>query len=130
MGFSWSLWIAQEINRALVSSAGMSAESELNAHSMDCSFERHKEHFVVYVENIAVFGLDAEAVDDIMSNIKISLNNSGLLTHEHVPACTDCELLGLRVDGKRKELRMSSRRYWRIRYALGWALQARKVSGK
>ena len=85
---------------------------------MDCSFEKHKERFVVYVNNIAVFGLDAETVDTIMAKIKINLHNSGLLTHEHVPACTDCELWGLRADGKRKELRMSSRRYWRIKYAL------------
>ena len=39
VGLSWSLWFAQEINRAQVLSAGMPAESELNAHSMDCSFE-------------------------------------------------------------------------------------------
>ena len=128
MGCSWSLWFAQEINRAQVLSAGMPAETESNAHSMDCSFEKHKERFVVYVDNIAVLGLDAETVDKLMG--KISLNTSGLLTHEHVPACTDCELWGLRVDGKRKELRMSSRRYWRIKYALEGALQARRVSGK
>ena len=126
MGFSWSLWLAQEINRAQVLSAGMPTESELNAHSMDCSFERHKERVVVYVDNIAVFGLDAETVDKIMAKIKISLNNRGLLLHEHVPACTDCELLGLRAHGKRKGLRMSSRRCWRIKYALEGALQALK----
>ena len=95
MGLSWSLWFAQEINRAQVLSAGMPAESELNAHSMDCSVEKYKERFVVYVDNIAVFGLDAETVDKIMAKIKSSLNNRGLLTREHVPACTDCELLGL-----------------------------------
>ena len=54
MGFSWSLWFAQEINRAQVLLAGMPSESELNAHSMDCSFETHKERVVVYVDNIAV----------------------------------------------------------------------------
>ena len=73
----------------------MPAESVLNANSMDCSFEKHKEHFVVYADSIAVFGLDAETVDKIMAKIKSSLNNRGLLTREHVPACTDCELLGL-----------------------------------
>ena len=122
MGCSWSLWFAQEINRAQVLSAGMPAETESNAHSMDCSFEKHKERFVVYVDNIAVFGLQAETIDKIMAKIKTSVNKSGLLTHEHVPACTDCELLDLSVDGKRKELRMSSRRYWRIKYALEWDL--------
>ena len=33
MGFAWSLWFAHEINRAQVLSAGMPAESELNAHA-------------------------------------------------------------------------------------------------
>ena len=61
----------------------MPAESELNAHSMNCSFEKHKERVVVYVDNIAVFVLDAETVDNMMGKIKISLNDSGLLTHEH-----------------------------------------------
>ena len=83
MGLSWSLWFTQEINRAQVLSAGMPAEPELNAHSIDCSFEKHKERLVVYVDNIAVFGLDAETVDKRMGKIKISLNDSGLLTHEH-----------------------------------------------
>ena len=77
-----------------------------------------------------MLGLQAEAVDNIMAKIKTSLNSSGLLTHEHVPAYTDCELLGLRVGGKRKDFRMSSRRYWRMKSALEWSLQARKVSGK
>ena len=111
LGFVWSLWFAQDINRAQVLSAGMPAESELNAHSMDCSFEKYKERSVVYVDSIAVFALQAETVDQILAKTKTSLNSSGLLTHEHVPTCTDYELLGLRVDGKRKELRMNSRHF-------------------
>ena len=65
----------------------------------------------MYVDNIAVFGLNKESVDSIMAKIKDSLNQKGLLTHEHVPANTNCELLGLRVDGVRKELRMSGKRF-------------------
>ena len=130
MRFPWSLWFAQEIDRAQVLSAGMPGESESNAHSMDCSCEKYTERVVVYVDNIAVIGLQAETVYKIMANIKTSLNSNGLVTHEHVPVCTDCELSGLRVDGKRKGFRMSSRRYCRFKYALEWALQARKVSGK
>ena len=45
-------------------------------------------------------------------------------------ASTNTELLGLVVDGKRKEIRMSPRRYWRIRYAIEWVLSREKVSGK
>ena len=111
----WYLWLAQDINRALVLSAGMPAESELNAHRMDCGFEKYKERRVVYVENMAVLGLQTKTVGKRMANIKTILNDRELLTHEHVPAGTDCELLGLRADGKRMELRMSSRR-------LEWAL--------
>ena len=70
----------------------MPAESELNAHSMHCSFQNYKERVVVYVDNIAVLGVQAETVDKRMAKIKTSPNNSGLLTHEPVPACTDCEL--------------------------------------
>ena len=81
-------------------------------------------------QHCSVWLVQAETVNKGMAKIKKSLNSSGVLTHEHVPACTDCELLGLRVDGKQKELRMSSRRYWRIKYALEWDLQARKASGK
>ena len=73
MGFPWALWFAQEITRSQFLSAGMPADSELNAHSMDCRFEMYKERFVVYVNNIAVFGLHAHTVDEIMANIKESL---------------------------------------------------------
>ena len=97
---------------------------------MDCSFGSYKERFVVCAENIAVLGLQAETVDKIRANIKASLTNSKLITHEQVSAGTDCELLGLRVDGKRKERRIRSTRGWRIKYSLEWALQAGKISGK
>ena len=51
-------------------------------HSVDSSFDKHKGRFVVYVDNIAVFGLDAETVDNMMGTIKIRLHDSGLLTHD------------------------------------------------
>ena len=49
----------------------MAAESELNAHTPDCSFERWKERFMAYVNNIAVLGLNREAVDNIMAKKSI-----------------------------------------------------------
>ena len=50
--------------------------------------------------------------------------------HEHVPALTDCELLVVRIEGNRKEIRMSNRRFWIIKYALALIIRSRCVPGK
>ena len=130
MGFSWSLFFAQEINRDQVVQSGMTVDSELNAHSADSSFDKHALRFLVYVDNIAIFGRNAVLVNDMMRRVESRLNDVGLLTHELTLASTNTELLGLVVDGKRKEIRMSPKRFWRIRYAIEWVLSREKVSGK
>ena len=48
----------------------MDTESELNAHSVDSSFELHSLRFVVYVDNIAAFEKNASQVDRMMRKIK------------------------------------------------------------
>ena len=130
MGFTWSLYIAQEINRARVVASGMPAESEVNAHSIENTFRLHSTRFIVYVDNIAVFGRDREEVDRVMGKIICELNRCKLLTHEHTPADTQCELLGMFVDGEKKEIRMTSKRFWRIRWGLEWMLRKGKVRGR
>ena len=97
MGFSWSLFFAQEINRDQVVRAGMTAESELNAHSADSSYDKHALRFLVYVDNIAIFGRNADLVNDMMRRVESRLNDVGLLTHELTVASTNTELLGLVV---------------------------------
>ena len=130
MGFSWSLWLAQEINRARVVAAGLPASAEINAHSVENTFLHHPERFIVYVDNIAVFGRDPKRVDQVMSRIVSELNQKGLLTHELVPASTKCELLGLHFDGVRKEISMTTKRYRRIRWSIEWVLRKKRVTGR
>ena len=55
MVFSWSLWIDQEINRAKVVQSGFDPNCEINAHSVENTFENHHVRFLVYVDNIAAF---------------------------------------------------------------------------
>ena len=54
MGFSWSLWIAQEINRSKVVEAGLPASAEVNAQSQENTCVHHPLRFVVYVDSIAI----------------------------------------------------------------------------
>ena len=83
-----------------------------------------------YVDNIAVFGRDRAGVDQAMHKIISELNACGLLTHDHTPASSQCELLGMHIDGERREIRMTAKRHWRVKWALEWILRKRRVLGK
>ena len=69
-------------------------------------------------------------VDAAMEKVIIVLNSCGLLTHEHTVAEPDCKLLGLQIDGRRKEICMTGKRYWRIKWAIEWVLRKKKVKGR
>ena len=84
----------------------------------------------MYVDNIAVLGRDKARADGAMNRISSELNSCGLLTHEHTPAATQCDLLGMHIGGDRKEIQMTAKRYWRIRWALGCMLRKRRVRGR
>ena len=129
MGFSWSLWIAQEINRSKVVEAGLPASAEINAHSQENTFVHHTLRFVVYVDNIAICGRDKNVVDAAMEKVIAVFNSCGLLTHEHTTAEPECKLLGLQIDGKRKDICMTGKRCWRIKWAIEWVLRKKKVKG-
>ena len=130
MGFSWSLWIAQESNRSKVVEAGLPASAKINAHSQENTFVHHPLRFVVYADNIAMLGRDKKLVDAAMEKVIAVLNVCGLLTHEHTTAEPECKLLGLQIDGKRKDICMTGKRYWRIKWAIEWVLRKKKVKGR
>ena len=69
MGFTWSLWIAQEITRSRAVAPDMTAASEINSHYVDNTFKPHSEKLIVYVDGIAVFGSDKARVDGAMNRI-------------------------------------------------------------
>ena len=110
MGFSWSLWIAQEINRSKVVEAGLPTSAEINAHSQENTFVHHLLRFVVYVDKIAFVGRDKKIVDAAMEKVTAVLKSCGLLTHEHTTAEPECKLLCLQIDGKRKDMCMTGKR--------------------
>ena len=76
------------------------------------------------------FGRDKTRVDCAMNRIISELNRCGLLTYEHTPAATHCDLLGMHIDGDRKEIHMTAKRFRRIKWALKWVLRKRKVRGR
>ena len=92
----------------------MPVASEINARCVDNTFSSHSKRFIVYVDHIAVFGRDRARADCAMNRIISELDSCGLLTHEHTPAATQCDLLGMHIDGDRKEIHMTAKRYWRI----------------
>ena len=69
-------------------------------------------------------------VNKAMEKVIVVLNSCGLLTHEHTVAEPECKLLGLQIDGTRKEICMTGKRYWRIKWAIEWVLRKKKVKGR
>ena len=81
----------------------------------------------MYVDHIAVFSRDKTRVDSAINRIISELSSCGLLTHEHTPAATQCDPLGMHIDGDRKEIHMTAKGYWIIRWASEWMPRRWKV---
>ena len=96
MGFSWSLYLAQNANESLAGDAGLLADATLIAdRGAPLVLGPGKLGYYVYVDNVGVVGTSAEAVDKALDEVEESLRKAGLSTHERTWATSSAEALGM-----------------------------------
>ena len=83
-----------------------------------------------YVDNVGVLGTNPQQVLAKRTAATDALDSVGLLTHELSDALEVDEVLGIFIDGPRKLVRLSDRRYSRVRGCLQWVLHRGRLSGR
>ena len=85
--------------------------------------------FDLYIDNAGVVGLEKEVVTERLQKGGEQLDGAGLTTHEVEITNTGADMLGWRLDCKRKETRITPKRYHSLRKALGWVLRLPRIAG-
>ncbi len=83
-----------------------------------------------YVDNVGVIGINPGLVQTGRENAKAALDAFGFTTYEFTGATWCDEALGELIDGKQLLVRMSDKRYSRIKGTIDWFLARRKASGE
>ena len=90
----------------------------------------HEAWASVNIDILGLIGKDREEVDRVMGRISHELCSRGLLTPELCLASRCCDILGVELDGERLRTRAASTKYEKLRLALHWVLEQRRVSGQ
>jgi hypothetical protein len=128
MGFSWSVFFAQDASCTRATESGAVDSSQILSDSGPDKLLSDRTRYFIYIDNIGIIGKDKTKVNETLYSIQSSLESVGLLTHDVVEACHEQDILGVSMDGLRLRTRASTARYCRVRHVLRWLLRQRKIS--
>ncbi len=140
MGFSWSLYFAQEINQGLMRMAPTLSDSHLAAdRQRPMTFgtrrgtpHRHEDlvrHYV-YVDNLGILSPDRELVAQALAEVERIFEAKQLLLHAGEIHSQSVKALGVELRGDILAVRITPSRYHKVRQSITGILERRKVSGK
>jgi len=130
MGWTWSLYFAQTINQRLVADSLRDVPALGSDQAGIVLSESNRLAFYVYVDNVGVVGVNEKEVNEAMAGCVLALEDSGLKCHPATMASTRVEVLGIEFNSELGCFRPTSKRYWRLRALLKWALRRRTLCGK
>ena len=139
MGFSWSLYFAQEINQGLMKLAPSLSISHLAAdreRPMTFGAEEDTLHPVdmvrhyVYVDNLGILSPDRELVSQALAEVERIFETKQLLLHAGEIHSRSVKALGVELRGDILAVRIAPSRYHKLRQSITGILERKKVSGK
>ena len=131
MGFSWSLFFAQEINTYQVQQSGLVSGKPATDRGDPMVFgpTHQASRYYIYVDNVGVLGPQSKQVTAAVEGACDYLDAANLSTHERQEGWKVSENLGVVLDGEKLCARPTEKRYWRIRLGLRWLLRRRRTTG-
>lgn len=130
MGFSWSVFFAQDASYTQLLAAGLKRENALSDRGPSAVLAPQDDaHFYLYIDNAGIIGLEREIVSTSLDDSCKQLDSVGLVTHEVSLTCDFADMLGWRLDCRRKRTRISPKRYHRLYKTIGWILSLPYVPG-
>ena len=139
MGFSWSLYFAQEINQGLMKMAPSLSISHLAAdreRPMTFGANDRTTHpgdlvrHYVYVDNLGILSPDRELVSQALAEVERIFEAKQLLLHAGEIHSRSVKALGVELRGDILAVRITPSRYHKVRQSITGILERKKVSGK
>jgi len=130
VGWSWALWVAQSIHENMAEATSMPRECRTHDCQVVAPLGRVDTRHAIYVDNFLVAGRCLTQFDKQASALGNRLNDADLVVHEVFSATTHATFAGVDYDGERLTARVSSRRIWRLRYAIDYVLGRHDISGR
>ena len=127
MGFSWALWICQQIHQRAALRCGLSKSQRLRDRQPWRGGEQL--HHSEYVDNFIALSKHKSVTMAAVSNVVDDLLSLGLPVHDIKHSCTRATLLGWEVDGRLGTVRPTQRRLWKVRLAIRQILKNGSASG-
>ena len=126
MGWSWALFICQNLHEQIVEASGLSEGQRLrDGRPCPSAAVAHTQ----YVDNLVVLGQDRSAVVSAFQHAVEHLKAAGLQVHEEEICDGGACVLGWEFEAS-GIFRPSARRVWRARLAIRALLARRRASGK
>ena len=132
MGFSWALYIAQEVHR------GFAIRSLPSVPATAFVVERRPSPVLacdtdmaamIYADNSHHMSLVAEEANSMRESLSLALNSNDLLTHEIVEATHIAEARGAVINLSAGVVSSQSKRFWRLKRALRRVISVRPITG-
>ena len=134
MGFSWSLYFAQQANEALMRTVPSLVRSkEVSDRGDPMIFSSSSTKTVrryVYVDNLGIISQEENFVCEALQELGPVFDDRGLVLHPGELQTEDIKALGCQMRGDLKAVRVTPERYWRLRRAVEGILRRKRVSGR
>ncbi|CAK0806818.1 unnamed protein product, partial [Prorocentrum cordatum] len=128
MGWSWALWICQEVLIDTMSAVFGEKDSWCLDKGKPPSLLNGGVAHAPYVDNANLISLDAAQLDERLGAVTDELDKRGLRWHELQHAALSQGILGLEFDGRHGRLRHASRRAWRLHLGLHEVLRRPRLA--
>ena len=129
MDWSWSLWIAQCLHEDVGRECGQLAADHIVDRAPSQSLSINNVLHAKYVDNFIELGHDPATVALEANSLTAALNDKHLKVHEMFGPTSDATFVGLRFDGRRRQLRIGTRRLWKVRFAIDSLFARGSASG-
>ena len=132
MGFSWSLFLAQDATTLQTESSACLATSrrieDRNGAVVICA-EHPLAHYV-YVDNVGALGTSEEGVAQAILEVEATLTAMGLVCHETEGPRTAKEALGVEFNRELQRWRGTAKRFWTLSGAIRYFLGRKRATGE
>ena len=132
MGWSWALWLAQDIvcHQSLLA-LGLSSDSLIRDRCPAPQVKPESPAVGIYVDNVHVFAAAVQEARDAMDKIQNHFSELGIpFETDHVAGKPSMDTLGLTFEfGKEVRVRARSDRVWKLWGATRALIRRRRISG-
>ena len=131
MGWSWAFFLVQQLHERIADRQGFVATKRLVASWPAPVLAEHSALCLPYCDNLTIYGLDAEKVQEGIDLMTNGFEKVGFDLHEFSGVLEVSRVLGFEVSGGAEGLvRPLADKVWRLRATIEHVVQGKWASGQ